>query len=85
MCEESYDEYVIVMKGLSIRGGMPNRAGIFDATGEVKFTNCTQKYRGGLGNKKHFTLYCFSASGTGWIERFHLSLFLKFFIINLYI
>ena len=43
MCEESYDEYVIVKKGLSVGGGMPNRAGIFDARGEGKFTNCTQK------------------------------------------
>jgi len=43
MCEESYDEYVIVKKGLSVGGGMTNRVGIFDARGEVQFTNCTQK------------------------------------------
>jgi len=43
MCEESCDEYVIVNKGLSVGGGMPNRAGIFEARGEAKFTNCTQK------------------------------------------
>ena len=43
MCEESYDEYVIVKKGLSIGGGIPNLAGIFDARGEAKITNCTLK------------------------------------------
>jgi hypothetical protein len=31
MCEESFDEYVIVKKGLSVGGGMFNRAGFFDA------------------------------------------------------
>jgi hypothetical protein len=42
MCKEFNDEYVRVKKGLSVGGGMPNLAGIFEARGEAKFTNCTQ-------------------------------------------
>jgi hypothetical protein len=77
MCAEAYDEYVIVKKGLSVGGGMPNRAGVFDARGEAKFTNCAQKNRGGMGNRLDFTLYCVRPLALGGKKHFNFYCFLN--------
>ena len=59
MCEESYDEYVIVKEG-SVRRRQNAITLPVSLMPEAKRSSliARTKNRGGLGNRSHFTLYC---------------------------